>query len=73
MIRHTITFIQGLVFLFCLKYLQAAIVFNISNTGPIIIFIIDHFKYATPIRNRDIFGIILSFSGVAIVTNSNIL
>jgi drug/metabolite transporter (DMT)-like permease len=71
--RNAIMILQTMILAISLKYLQAPTVHTISNSGPILVLVLDHFINKVQISQRQILGIIITIIGLLLTVNFHLL
>jgi drug/metabolite transporter (DMT)-like permease len=72
-IRNIFMIIHSLTLAFSFAYLQNPIIYTISNTGPIIVFVLDYFINKISISKKQLYGIVFTVIGLLLTVNSNII
>jgi drug/metabolite transporter (DMT)-like permease len=71
--RNMLSSIQGLSLSLGLKYLSEPIVHTISNSGPIIVYVMDYFRNGRKVGTRELWGIIISSIGIVVTVNASLI
>jgi drug/metabolite transporter (DMT)-like permease len=72
-IRNVLIGIHAICMTFALRYLTTPIVHTISNSGPIIVFVMDYFINGKTITKRELHGIIVTTVGLFATVNASLL
>jgi drug/metabolite transporter (DMT)-like permease len=72
-IRHFLLTIYAFVFAQVQFYLPLSIVHTIYSSGPLFILTIDYFLHKITISRRQLTGVVLSFIGVAVTINGQLI
>jgi drug/metabolite transporter (DMT)-like permease len=72
-IRNILSSIQAIVIALSLHYLTSPITHTISNSGPIVVFVMDYFRNGKTITKRELYGIIVTTVGLLATVNASLL
>lgn len=72
-LRNFIMTSHGFFFALSFHYLEAPVVYTISNAGPIVVYIIDYFTNDIAVGRRQLIGIAVSFAGIILAINSHLI
>lgn len=72
-LRNFLSCMQGLALALGLKYLSPPIVHTISNSGPIIVYVMDYFRNGRNVTTRELWGIIISSIGILATVNASLI
>lgn len=72
-IRNVLSAIQGMTMAFGLRYLTAPVMHTISNSGPIIVFVLDYFRNGKTINRKEFYGIIITSVGLTVTVNASLI
>ena len=71
--RNFLMTVHGFMFAFSFHYLEVPIVYTISNTGPLLVFVLDYFLNGAAVARKQLVGIIVASAGITLAVNSHVI
>jgi hypothetical protein len=72
-VRNVLSAVHGISLAIAFRFLPAPLVHTISNSGPIIVYVMDYFRNGTTISKRQFIGIVATTITLFIMINSSLI
>ena len=72
-VRNILCGAQSFAIALSLLYIPTSSVHTVINCGPMIIYVVDYFQNGTLINRKQFVGIVISFLGIILTVNMNLL